>query len=359
MEFLHVTFYNNTVLTWFSSLAIGSSVFIVLYLIRRIAFGHFVQLAKRTTNNFDDFIAEELQQTKIFILILLSIYAGALALNLPPSPRRLIHMIVQLTFLLQIALWGHALVAYGLRQYLKRKIEGDAQTATTIGALGFLVKLLLWVVIVLIALQNMGVDITALITGLGIGGVAIALAVQNVLGDLFASLSIVMDKPFIVGDFIMVGDLMGTVEKVGLKTTRLRSLDGDQLIFSNSDLLNSRIRNYKRMYERRIVFTIGVTYETPYEKLEAIPGMIRDVIASQEMARFDRSHFKTYGNFSLNIESVYYVLLPDYNVYMDVQQAINLALFKKFSEERIDFAYPTQTLYMNSTTDASAAPTPH
>ncbi len=359
MEFLHIAFYNNTVLSWLSSLAIGASVFIVLYLIRRIAFGHFVQMAKRTANNFDDFIAAELQQIKIFILILLSIYAGALALNLPPSPRRLIHMIAQLTFLLQIALWGHALVSYGLRQYLKRKIEEDAQTATTIGALGFLVKLLLWVVIVLIALQNMGVDITALITGLGIGGIAIALAVQNVLGDLFASLSIVMDKPFVVGDFIMVGDLMGTVEKVGLKTTRLRSLDGDQLIFSNSDLLNSRIRNYKRMYERRIVFTIGVTYETSHEKLEAIPDMIKNIITSQEMARFDRSHFKTYGDFSLNIESVYYVLLPDYNVYMDVQQAINLALFKKFSDEGINFAYPTQTLYMNSTTAASTAPAPH
>jgi small-conductance mechanosensitive channel len=157
----------------------------------------------------------------------------------------------------------------------------------------------------------------------------------------------------------MVGDLMGTVEKVGLKTTRLRSLDGDQLIFSNSDLLNSRIRNYKRMYERRIVFTIGVTYETSHEKLEAIPDMIKNIITSQEMARFDRSHFKTYGDFSLNIESVYYVLLPDYNVYMDVQQAINLALFKKFSDEGINFAYPTQTLYMNSTTAASTAPAPH
>jgi len=194
----------------------------------------------------------------------------------------------------------------------------------------------------------MGVDITALIAGLGIGGIAVALALQNVLGDLFASLSIVLDKPFVIGDFIIVDDLLGTVEHIGLKTTRVRSLFGEQLVFSNSDLLNSRIRNYKRMHERRIVFSLGVTYQTPYEKLAAIPDIIREIIELQEQVRFDRAHFKEYGDFALEFEIVYYMLVPDYNAYMDTQQAINLALYERFEKEGISFAYPTQTLYVSA-----------
>jgi small-conductance mechanosensitive channel len=352
VTFLNLEFYNNTVMTWLVTTGVAVLIFIGLYALKRIGFGKFARLAQRTKNDLDDLFAEELQQTNTFLLLLLAVYGGSLSLSLSPAVRRAIDMVALLSLLFQVALWGHAIISFWLKQYLKRKIEEDAQTATTVGALGFLIKLILWVVVLLVALQNLGVDITALITGLGIGGVAIALAVQNVLSDLFASLAIVLDKPFIVGDFITVGDLMGTVERVGLKTTRLRSLDGDQLVFSNSDLLKSRIRNYKRMYERRIVFTLGVTYETPYEKLAAIPKMIRDIIEMQNQVRFDRAHFKAYGDFSLNFEAAYYVLSPEYSVYMDLQQAINLALYKKFSEEGIDFAYPTQTLYISSQTGA-------
>lgn len=356
MTFLNLEFYNNTVMTWLFSLGVAVVVFIGLYLVKRFGFSTFAKLAQRTKNNVDDLLAEELKQTKPFLLLLFAIYGGTLVLSLPQTTHRVIQMTALLSLLFQAALWVHGMIAYWLQQYLKRKIEEDAQTATTVGALGFLIKLVLWVVVFLVALQNLGVDITALITGLGIGGIAIALAVQNVLGDLFASLSIVVDKPFIVGDFIRVGDLMGTVEKVGLKTTRLRSLDGEQLVFSNSDLLSSRIKNYKRMDERRIVFTLGVTHQIPYEKLAAIPEMIKEIVDGQNHTRFDRAHFKAYGDFSLNFEVVYYVLAPDYNVYMDIQQAINLALYKKFSEEGIDFAYPTQTLYISSNTDAPKAP---
>jgi small-conductance mechanosensitive channel len=167
-----------------------------------------------------------------------------------------------------------------------------------------------------------------------------------VLGDLFASLSIVLDKPFEVGDFLIIGELLGTVEYVGLKTTRLRSLSGEQLVFSNSDLLNSRIRNFGRMYERRVVFKIGVTYQTPRDKLMKIPVIIREAIEKQTNTRFDRSHFFEYGNFSLNYESVYYVQGPDYNEYMDIQQAINLTIHEQFEKEGIEFAYPTQTLFL-------------
>ncbi|MEJ2639124.1 MAG: mechanosensitive ion channel, partial [Desulfosarcinaceae bacterium] len=169
----------------------------------------------------------------------------------------------------------------------------------------------------------------------------------NILGDLFASFSIVLDKPFIIGDFIIVGDYMGTVEYIGLKTTRLRSLSGEQLIFSNTDLLGSRIRNYKRMYERRVVFSVAVVYQTPEEKLAAIPGMIREVVEAQTQVRFDRAHFKDFGAYALNFEVVYWIQSPDYNLYMDIQQTVNLSIFRRFNEAGIAFAYPSQTIFVD------------
>jgi small-conductance mechanosensitive channel len=201
-------------------------------------------------------------------------------------------------------------------------------------------------VVLLVALDNLGIDVTALVAGLGIGGVAVALSVQNILGDLFASLSIILDKPFVIGDFLIIDDYMGSVEYVGLKTTRVRSLSGEQLIFSNSDLLKSRIRNYGRMFERRVVFSIGVTYDTPREKLRRIPGIIQKAIEAEDKTRFDRSHFMKYGDYSLQFETVYYVLSADYNSYMDIQQAIYFAIHEAFEQEQIEFAYPTQTLFV-------------
>jgi small-conductance mechanosensitive channel len=180
-----------------------------------------------------------------------------------------------------------------------------------------------------------------------VGGIAVALAVQNILGDLFASFSIILDKPFVIGDFITVDTYLGTIEHIGLKTTRVRSLSGEQLVFANADLLQSRIRNYKRMYERRVVFSIGVIYQTPYGKLQKIPEIIQNIIETQGQTRFDRTHFKDYGPYSLNLEIVYWVENPDYNLYMDTQQKINLELFKQFEDEKIEFAYPSQSLYIN------------
>jgi small-conductance mechanosensitive channel len=208
------------------------------------------------------------------------------------------------------------------------------------------VRLALWSVILLLALDNLGVDVTALVAGLGVGGIAVALAVQNVLGDLFASLSIVLDKPFVIGDFVNVGELVGTVEHIGLKTTRVRSLSGEQIVFSNADLLGSRIRNFGRMYERRVVFTIGVTYQTPRSKLIAIPRIIREAVEARQKTRFDRSHFKEYAASSIDFETVYFVLDPNFNAYMDIQQEINLQIHERFEAEGIEFAYPTQTVFL-------------
>jgi small-conductance mechanosensitive channel len=202
----------------------------------------------------------------------------------------------------------------------------------------------IWTMMVLLTLANLGVDVTAMVAGLGIGGVAIALAAQNILGDLFASASIVLDKPFVLGDFIAVGEDMGTVEHIGLKTTRVRSLSGEQLVFANSDLLKSRIRNFKRMNERRAVFTVGVAYSTPADKVAAIPAILREAVQSQPSARCDRAHFTRYSDLALVFEVVYYVSSADYNLYMDIQQAINLTILRRFAEEQIGFAYQTRTV---------------
>jgi small-conductance mechanosensitive channel len=223
---------------------------------------------------------------------------------------------------------------------------------TALNAIGMFASGLLWLAVLLLALDNLGYDVTALIAGLGVGGIAVALAVQNILGDLFASLSILIDKPFVVGDFLIVDDYMGSVEHVGLKTTRIRSLSGEQLVISNSDLLKSRLRNYGRMYERRVAFNIGVTYDTTREQLRKIPEIMRSAVERQEKTRFDRSHFGKYGEYALIFETVYYVLQADYNLYMDIQQAINLEINEAFEELGIEFAYPTRTLLLQQGSSA-------
>ena len=268
---------------------------------------------------------------------------------MPTTSRKIINSFVIVTLIIQGGLWASIALQVMIEQYRQKQLDKDPASVTTLNVLNFVGKIILWSIVLLLVLDNLGVNITALVAGLGVGGIAIALAVQTILGDLFASLSIVLDKPFVVGDFLIVGDFLGSVEYVGLKTTRLRSLSGEQLVFSNSDLLNSRIRNYGRMYERRVSFDLGVTYQTARDKLVKIPEIIREAVVTQDNTRFDRSHFKEYGDFALIFESVYYVHGPDYNVYMDIQQAINLHIHERFEQEGIEFAYPTQTVFMHKT----------
>jgi small-conductance mechanosensitive channel len=282
-------------------------------------------------------------------MLIFALYTGLQVLELPKRLLPWIFSIAMAALILQLTLWVVALVDYFLARTQARDMEENAARVTTLRAVSFVVKLVLAAIATLLILDNIpGVQITALVASLGITGIAVALAVQNILSDLFASLSIVLDKPFVIGDFIIVDTYLGTVEHIGLKTTRLRSLSGEQLVFSNNDLLKSRVRNYKHMAERRVVFSIGVTYQTPAEKLKQIPPMIREIIESMETVRFDRAHFQGYGDFALKFEVVYYVLDPDYARYMDIQQAINLAIYESFENEGIEFAYPTQTLYVDA-----------
>ena len=254
----------------------------------------------------------------------------------------------------QFGLWGVALVTHFVRRRQAAVAAGEG--AASLNILRFVGILIVWVVAFLMLLTNLGVKIGPLVAGLGIGGVAIALAVQNVLGDLFASLSIALDKPFKIGDFLVVGEEKGTVEQIGIKSTRLRSLTGEMIVMSNGDLLKSRVRNYGLLYERRASFTIGIVYETPRELIPLVPGLIEEAIRAQPKTRFDRSHFKHFGDSALIYEAVYFVLDAEYNTYMDIQQAINLRLLEEFARRRIEFAYPT-TKQWTATIPGPSAPT--
>jgi small-conductance mechanosensitive channel len=346
LEFLDWTFYGNSLTSWLLALAVAVFVFAALYGLRRFVLRQLRRLGARTRTDVDDIATEAVAATRRWYLGLVAIWAGTMFLALPAPLRDRIETVAALLTLVQIGLWGAAGVRGYVSRYSEAKLADDPASVTTVRALGFLATVFVWVAVGLVGLDNLGIEVTAMVAGLGIGGVAVALAVQNILGDLFASLSIVLDKPFVYGDFIVVGDMSGTVEKVGLKTTRVRSLSGEQLVFSNSDLLQSRIRNYKRMFERRVVFTLGVVYQTSREQVGAIPEMLRAAVESQEGVRFDRAHFKSFAASSLDFEVVYYVLEPDFNTYMDRQQAINLAIMDTFAESGIEFAYPTQTLIL-------------
>jgi small-conductance mechanosensitive channel len=232
-----------------------------------------------------------------------------------------------------------------LESYFRRK-HRDRSSANEIGALSLIIHIVVWFIGLGFLFDNMGYDLTAIIAGLGIGGIAVALAAQNILGDLFNYFVIFLDRPFEVGDYIALGDKSGTIEHIGVKTTRLKSLTGEQLIISNSDLTSSRIHNYKRMQRRRIQFNLGVTYETSLENLQALPDLLRQIISEQKLVEFDRAHFASYGDSALDFAIVYHVLSSEYNTYMDIQQAINMRIFKEFQQRGIEFAYPTQKLYV-------------
>jgi small-conductance mechanosensitive channel len=356
MPIFEWTYYGNTVRTWLIALVVALATLAGLSALRRLI-GWRLASPAHPSRVVHDVARDILAGTRWYFRLALAVYAGALVLDLPATPSRLLGGAVVVAVLIQAGVWGTRILSDALGRYMKRAMQQDAAAATTVSAFGFVGRVLLWTAILFLALDNLGVNITALVAGLGVGGIAVALALQNILGDLFASFSIVLDKPFVIGDFIIVGEYLGTVEHIGLKTTRLRSLSGEQVVFSNSDLLNSRVRNFKRMFERRVVFTLGVTYQTHGQKLAAIPAIVREIVEAQDQARFDRAHFKSYGDFALLFEVVYYVLSPDYNVYMDVQQAINLEIFRRFQQEGIDFAYPTQTVYiLSGSMPGSAAP---
>jgi small-conductance mechanosensitive channel len=353
MDLLQEFYWGNTLQKWLTALLTLIFVFAALKITQSIVIRKLSKLAAVTETKIDDLFVCMLKQTNAFIVFILSVYIASTIITLSPFIAGLWQKVVTLILLLQAGLWASAGINFAFNQSIQKRKEQDASGTTTIKFLGFIARFILWIIVLLLVLDNVGVNITGLVAGLGIGGIAVALAVQNILSDLLASLSIVLDKPFVIGDLIEVDSLSGTIEYIGLKTTRVRSINGEQLIFSNNDLLKSRVRNYRRMSERRIVFSFGVAYQTPVEKLKDIDKIIRDIIEKTQNTRFDRVHFKEYGDSSLNFEVVYFVTNPDYKIYMDVREMINLEIFRRFGEADIEFAYPTRTIYLQNETKQS------
>ncbi|MBK7641856.1 MAG: mechanosensitive ion channel family protein [Planctomycetes bacterium] len=338
-------FWGNPLSDWLIALSVALGTLIVLSLAKALVIARLSKLAERTETDVDDFLVDLVRRTKSLAMLATGIWGGSRFLELKPESKEALLHGLHIVLWIQAGFWGLSVVNY-LAGRLTKGEEADPARAMGANILGMVGRSLVWLLVGLQVLSVlMGQPPTALLTGLGVSGIAVALALQNVLGDLFASIAILLDKPFIVGDFIIVGDFLGTVERIGIKTTRLKSLTGEQIVMGNADLVNSRVRNFKRMKERRVLFTLGVTYQTSAESLEQIPGIIRTIIEGQPKTRFERAHFKGFGSFSLDIETVYHVLEPDYAVMMDTQQKINLAIFAKFAELEVEFAYPTQTVF--------------
>jgi small-conductance mechanosensitive channel len=330
-------------------------VFSLSWAVRRLLISRLKVFAQKTDTLLDDLLLLLLERTRLYFFFFLALYLGFRTLTLSAKAEHGAGIVFCLVLFLQIGFWAsHALNFLG-NSYAEKALSVDAARATTVRTMLMFGKMLVWIVVALLLLDNWGVKVAPFIAGLGVGGVAIALAVQNILSDLFASLSIVLDKPFVIGDFIAVGDEAGAVEHIGLKTTRVKSISGEQLVFSNSDLLKSRIRNYKRMWERRVVFSFGVVYETPPEKLDAIRQITERVVKSVEGTRFDRCHLTKFAGSSLDYETVYWVNSADYNYYIERHHRISVGLIKAFQAESIEFAYPTQVLHIDGTIEGNNA----
>lgn len=346
-DILHFQFIGNPVLNW----VFAVTTFLVTLTVLPIVKG-FIAARRRswTPNDRQQFhSAIELTtllaaRTSRVFLFAVALYLASRHLVFPPRLERVITIVIVCLFWLQAGLWSMAAVRFGIDLRRARSAGLDALLTGSMDVILFCAGLIIWAMVMLLALDNLGVQIKPLLAGLGIGGIAIALAVQTVLGDLLASISIALDKPFAVGDSLTIGDYQGTVEHIGVKSTKLRSLSGEQIIIANADIIKARVRNFGRMGDRRAVFQFGVNYDTPTDVLAAIPAEVRTIVEAQPDTRFDRCHFMTYGDTALQFELVYFMTKPDFGLYADTQQAINLALLDRLRAMKVQLAAPTRAL---------------
>ncbi|WP_207514589.1 mechanosensitive ion channel family protein [Longitalea luteola] len=347
MEWWDKIILGNSLLNWLIAFGIILGSWAVIRIGRSILLKRFKSFSAHTRTTIDDFIVQLAEGALIPALYLGALYAGLSYLALSPKVDRLLQIAVMVVVTFIIIKTITSALNYLINNALGHSRE-DIEKRKQVRGIIIIVNVVLWILALVFLVNNLGYNITSVITGLGIGGVAIALASQNILGDLFNYFVIFFDKPFEIDDFIIVDDKMGSVEYIGVKSTRIRTLSGEQLICSNTNLVNSRIHNYKRMEKRRVQFNFGVVYNTPPEKVEKIPGLVKDIILAQKDTTFDRAHFSAFGQFSLTFEVVYFILSPDYNLYMDRQQAIYMAILNTFKKEGIQFALPTQTLLFSN-----------
>ena len=349
-KIIEETFLGNRILDYLICVFIFFASFIVIKIFQLFLLRRLKKWAEKTATTLDDFLIGIIQKILLPLAYFGAFYLSVNILKLDPLLKRIIDIAGMAILTLFTARLITILVNYGFNIYWINRGK-DAGLERSLKGIVKVITLVVWGLATIFFLDNMGFKISAVIAGLGIGGVAVALAAQAVLGDLFSYFAIIFDRPFEIGDFIIIGEYLGTIEYIGIKTTRIRSLGGEQVVFSNTDLTSSRLRNYKRMGKRRVVFKFGVIYQTSLEKLKTMPGIIENIIKNIKDTTFDRAHFFSYGDSSLIFEVVYYVMSRDYNKYMDIQQEINFAIKKEFEAKDIEFAYPTQTLYISKTAE--------
>ena len=335
-DLLAQEYYSNTIREYAVVVGIILLSILILAIVKRVLIRRFKNATARTAARTDDFIVGRIDRFGLPIIQFAVVYWSLTFLDLPPKLKETIDIAVSVIITYFVLRLISSIITLVLESRIRRQEQGE-QKVKQLGGLMLIINIFIWIIGVVFLLDNMGRDVTTIITGLGIGGIAIALAAQNILGDLFNYFVIFFDRPFEVGDFIIVDDKLGTVEYLGIKTTRIRALSGEQIIIGNSNLTASRIHNYKRMYERRVVFNLNIDYRTPLEKVRTVPGILKSIVQEQKNARFDRAHFSAYGDWSLRLEIVYYVLSPDYNIYMDIQQAINFRINEEFARHEVYF----------------------
>lgn len=346
-EFLGHIILGNRVQDYLVSLGMLAGLCLLVKLADWIIIARLKSLAERTENRYDDWLISALDKRGVPLLYLGAAYLSLRHLALSPLAKQIINIAVGAVLAWLAVRLVALLIERGLEIYSRRR-SGEGEPPAAMRGLVGLAKFILWLVAGLLLLDNVGVKVSALAAGLGIGGLAVAFAAQRVLGDLFSYFSIFFDRPFEVGDFIIVGEFQGTVEHIGIKSTRIRSLSGEQLIFSNTDLTSSRLRNYKRMASRRVAFKIGVGFDADAQKLRRIPNIMEEIISGIPGVMFERAHLASIGDYSLVYEIVYHVEGNDYLRYMDVQQKINLDIVEAFAREGIKLAYPTQAVFVTN-----------
>lgn len=354
--FLGQSYYGNSVWQWTLAAGVAVGVLLITTLIRRVIRSRYGRMAATPENELMELPLKVASNTGILFLFIVSVYAGLSLVTLPAKPAKLLLTLLTITAFWQAGVWISTAVTSWLSLKQQQAMAHDRAAAGSFSIIGFVARALIWAIVLLLTLDNLGVNITTLVAGLGIGGIAVALAVQNVLGDLLASLSITLDRPFVVGDAIAVGDFNGTVEQIGIKSVRLRSVNGEQIVMSNADLLSSRVRNFGRMRERRIAFTVGVALDSNPAKLKQIPAALRAIVESGKNTRFDRSHFARIGAGSLDFETVYHVTTADYGIYMDIQQDINLRVIEMLDKEGLELAVPVQRVWQQQAAALDAGP---
>ncbi|MGN6666347.1 MAG: mechanosensitive ion channel family protein [Trinickia sp.] len=350
-------FVGISAIDWLSAACVAVVTYLALAWLLKIAIARLEVVAKRTSTPIDDSVVLILRGTNRLTLVAAALLISANFLNLPDKWSNRLDHLWFLVIGFQIASWLNRAITLWTQRRLTAQHDVAYNPVIT-RMTSWITRALLWTILVLAVLANMGVDITAFVASLGVGGVAVALAVQNILGDLFASLAIGLDKPFEIGDFVVFGDIAGSIEHIGLKTTRIRSLSGEEIVCGNTALLKSTIHNYKRMSQRRIVFGFGITREATSEQLREVTSVVKKAVESAGKTRFDRAHFKAFGASSLDFEVVYYVTDPDYNLYMDIQQAINLELVEEFERMGLSLAFPTHTVHIVAKENQSAQRAP-